>query len=143
MSILKKPETYIGAAAVALVACLANCPNTDGTPSPIPEAKELKSRRTITRQDIEDIIRDFGVKEDESEFSVHVPLDENGEIPENFDYVGAVRDCVESAGLYRCINRRSMPMSVCHSIDEDNPVSPVSLARNLNDDVVVGYSILE
>lgn len=148
MGIFKKTETYVGAAALALVASLANCPDKVKS-GPSFEVEEVKNRRVVTRTGVDEIFRSLD-EEEEGEFTVHVPVDEDGNIKENFNFVGAVRDCVESTGLYHCSDIPRSTATRCYSIDEDNPVAPVDIVRKgfLNDEtrkgkpnVSVGYNV--
>lgn len=147
MSILKKPETYVGAAGLALVAALANCPGKVESTGFSLETKEIKSRRVVTRTGIDEILRNLD-EEEESEFTVQVPVDEDGKIPENFNYIGAVRDCVESTGLYYCTDIPHSSLTRCYSNDEENPVTPINIGRETrywneigDENVNVGYIV--
>lgn len=145
MNILKKPETYIGVAGLALVTALANCPGKIEIREPEVRT-EISDKRTITRTGVEEVFR--SLDEEKSELTVHVPIDEDGEIPENFNYLGAVRDCVESTGIYRCTDDPRSKFTTCYSGDEDKPVTPINIGRRSwvtgreKEDVVhVGYIV--
>lgn len=84
------------------------------------------------REILEDI-EDTGVQGDDfGEFTVDIPVDENGNIPFDFDYIAAIRDCVESSGELKCISGMS-GTQYCYGLDINESNYPVN--------IISGYSL--
>lgn len=90
--------------------------------------KEVSKIRRNLRSGLEDLI-----DEEQEEYTVEVKLDEYGNIPENFDYVGAIRDCVESTGKYRCFDKFWSGDTTCYKENPEEGQYPVSISnKSLN-----------
>jgi hypothetical protein len=116
--------------AVAVIACLGLQECRDKKVSgPSFESgdfeKEVKTVRRGLRRGFEDLIDE----ESDEEYTVQVDLDENGEIPENFNYVAAIRDCVESTGKYRCFDAVWGSDTTCYNQNAQGGMVPVSISN--------------
>lgn len=131
MSENKTREYALPFAALATVAAvaLANCPGEKKLSAPSFKTEEVGDRRTVTRTDIGEIFDgiDSEMEENAEEYTVKIDLDENGEVPKNFDYVSAIRDCVESTGKYRCFDSY-FGYTTCHNLEGGPENVPVSIS---------------
>lgn len=75
-------------------------------------------------EDLRDIIDDIVKNKEDSEFTVDVPVDEDGNIPVGFNFIGALRDCVESSGEVKCFEG-GMGMQTCVGVNQDDANYPV------------------
>ncbi len=66
---------------------------------------------------------------DPQEFTVEVKRDENGNVADDFNYVGAVRDCVESTGKYQCFDSVSGD-STCYKENPEEGQVPVMISND-------------
>lgn len=117
---------------VAVAACLGlqECKNQK-KPLGFIRTEEIDKELRIIRRNLGSDLEDLLNEENSEEYTVDIKLDEEGNIPENFDYVGAIRDCVESTGKYRCFDSRSGQETTCYNLDPQEGNVPASVSNML------------
>lgn len=132
MEQLKKPEPYIGAAALALCAGLANCPDRIESPASAVDSEQSdfgdKIRRKITTiTNSEDSGSDDGISVDVEKY-----LDEEGKFPFGFSPGTLVRDCIEDHGDICSGGRDLVDKVICYpqSVEKNSEgVYPLIISR--------------
>lgn len=118
-----------GVAATLVCLGLQECKDQKSLPGRSIESGEFdKEIRTIKRN-FNERIENLTEEDNDDEYTVKVELDEEGNIPGNFDFVGAVRDCVESTGQYRCFNSYYGDSTTCYNSEAEEGQLPISISN--------------
>ncbi|MBI4127215.1 hypothetical protein HY463_00735 [Candidatus Peregrinibacteria bacterium] len=114
--ILKKPETLVGVAALALVAGLAKCPDNVNTRSPIPSVSgKLQNRRIAVRSAVDEVLKDTG----EEEFFLEIPegfpeMETWERLQGRITLSDIVSRCVEDNSANYCVSNLMYGSSYCY-----------------------------
>ncbi len=120
-----------GLALGAVILGLADCDEEKIVEKKLPAP--IVQKREDFGDDLRSIIEEMTENGEEAaaEFTVDVPIGEDGNIPKDFDFPAAVRDCIESSGELQCMTRKNGTQK-CYGIDKYDSRAPFS--------VLVGYN---
>ena len=95
--------------------------------------KKMPAPIVQKREDFSDELRSIieemteNGEEDVAEFTVDVPIAEDGNIPVDFDYSSAIRDCIESSGELQCITGFNTGYQKCYAVDQYDSNTPFTI----------------